>query len=145
MIPFTYERATDVPAAVDFLRDHDGAKLIAGGTNLLDLMKLQIETPKALVDINHIGLDEVARMVDDGRIRTTLTETLSTINAETLKKAHALLGDDPVFVANIDSIWIDRGDALADLVRRFDQGQGLEWEYLLLTATRRAEVPNISV
>ncbi|WP_438851319.1 N-acetylmuramate alpha-1-phosphate uridylyltransferase MurU [Brevundimonas nasdae] len=34
-----------------------------------------------------------------------------------LKKAHALLGDDPVFVANIDSVWIDRGDALGDLVR----------------------------
>ena len=38
-----------------------------------------------------------------------------------LKKAHALLGDDPVFVANIDSVWIDRGDvpgqSLADLVR----------------------------
>ena len=34
-----------------------------------------------------------------------------------LKKAHALLGDDPVFVANIDSVWVDRGDALADLVR----------------------------
>ena len=34
-----------------------------------------------------------------------------------LKKAHPLLGDDPVFVANIDSVWIDRGDALADLVR----------------------------
>ena len=34
-----------------------------------------------------------------------------------LRKAHALLGDDPVFVANIDSVWTDRGDALADLVR----------------------------
>jgi N-acetyl-alpha-D-muramate 1-phosphate uridylyltransferase len=34
-----------------------------------------------------------------------------------LKKAHALLGEEPVFVANIDSVWIDRGDALADLVR----------------------------
>ena len=34
-----------------------------------------------------------------------------------LKKARPLLGDDPVFVANIDSVWIDRGDALADLVR----------------------------
>ncbi|GAA0202931.1 MurNAc alpha-1-phosphate uridylyltransferase [Brevundimonas nasdae] len=37
-----------------------------------------------------------------------------------LKKAHALLGDDPVFVANIDSVWIDRGDALGDLVRLWD-------------------------
>lgn len=34
-----------------------------------------------------------------------------------LKKARPLLGDDPVFVANIDSVWIDRGEALADLVR----------------------------
>lgn len=37
-----------------------------------------------------------------------------------LKKARALLGDDPVFVANIDSVWIDRGDALGDLVRLWD-------------------------
>lgn len=34
-----------------------------------------------------------------------------------LKKARPLLGDDPVFVANIDSVWIDRGDALGDLAR----------------------------
>src|SRR3990167_5656085 len=34
-----------------------------------------------------------------------------------LKKAHPPLGDDPVFVANIDSVWIDRGDALTDLIR----------------------------
>ena len=34
-----------------------------------------------------------------------------------LKKARPLLGDTPVFVANIDSVWIDRGDALADLAR----------------------------
>ena len=47
MIPFTYERATDVPAAVDFLRDHDGAKLIAGGTNLVDHMKLGVADPPA--------------------------------------------------------------------------------------------------
>ena len=37
-----------------------------------------------------------------------------------LKKARPLLGDNPVFVANIDSVWIDRGDALADLIRLWD-------------------------
>ena len=37
-----------------------------------------------------------------------------------LKKARPLLGDAPVFVANIDSVWIDRGDALGDLVRLWD-------------------------
>jgi N-acetyl-alpha-D-muramate 1-phosphate uridylyltransferase len=37
-----------------------------------------------------------------------------------LKKARPLLCDDPVFVANIDSVWIDRGDALGDLIRLWD-------------------------
>lgn len=37
-----------------------------------------------------------------------------------LKTARPLLGDDPVFVANIDSVWIDRGDALGDLARLWD-------------------------
>ncbi|MDO1557856.1 nucleotidyltransferase family protein [Brevundimonas sp. 2R-24] len=37
-----------------------------------------------------------------------------------LKKARPLLGDEPVFVANIDSVWIDRGDALGDLIRMWD-------------------------
>jgi MurNAc alpha-1-phosphate uridylyltransferase len=37
-----------------------------------------------------------------------------------LKKARKLLGDDPVFVANIDSVWIDRGDALAELAELWD-------------------------
>ena len=38
---------------------HDGAKFIAGGTNLLDLMKLEIETPMHLIDVNHLGLDSI--------------------------------------------------------------------------------------
>ncbi|MFJ6025328.1 N-acetylmuramate alpha-1-phosphate uridylyltransferase MurU [Brevundimonas sp. NPDC092305] len=37
-----------------------------------------------------------------------------------LKKARPLLGDDPVYVANIDSVWIDRGDAIGDLSRLWD-------------------------
>ena len=40
------------------------ARVIAGGTNLLDLMKLQVETPDRLVDINHVGLDGVERDSD---------------------------------------------------------------------------------
>ena len=37
-----------------------------------------------------------------------------------LKAARALVGEDPIWVANIDSLWIDRGDALGDLVRLWD-------------------------
>src|SRR6202166_1436386 len=43
-----------------------GAKIIAGGTNLLDLMKLQVETPSALVDINSLSLDKIEDTADGG-------------------------------------------------------------------------------
>jgi xanthine dehydrogenase YagS FAD-binding subunit len=43
-----------------------GAGFIAGGTNLLDLMKLQIETPPHLVDVNALGLDQIAPTADGG-------------------------------------------------------------------------------
>ncbi|HYI81850.1 MAG TPA: xanthine dehydrogenase family protein subunit M, partial [Acetobacteraceae bacterium] len=43
-----------------------GAKFIAGGTNLLDLMKLQIEAPTHLIDVNGLGLDEIEPMLEGG-------------------------------------------------------------------------------
>jgi len=43
-----------------------GAKIIAGGTNLLDLMKLQVETPSALVDINALPYDKIEDTPDGG-------------------------------------------------------------------------------
>jgi xanthine dehydrogenase YagS FAD-binding subunit len=58
MKAFTYERA-DTPAAAAAAAARPGARMIAGGTNLLDLMKLQIETPTHLVDINRLGLDRI--------------------------------------------------------------------------------------
>jgi xanthine dehydrogenase YagS FAD-binding subunit len=43
-----------------------GARFIAGGTNLLDLMKLQVETPTHLIDVNHLGLDRIEKTADGG-------------------------------------------------------------------------------
>jgi xanthine dehydrogenase YagS FAD-binding subunit len=59
MRAFTYERASTPAAAAQAVAGKPGAKFIAGGTNLLDLMKLQIETPTHLVDVNRIGLDTI--------------------------------------------------------------------------------------
>ncbi len=59
MKPFSYERATSPAQAAAAIAARPGAKFIAGGTNLLDLMKLQIEAPAHLVDVNGIGLDTV--------------------------------------------------------------------------------------
>ncbi|VWX57482.1 putative oxidoreductase with FAD-binding domain [Burkholderiales bacterium 8X] len=65
MKAFSYERAgTPAQAAAAALKP--GAKLIAGGTNLLDLMKLQIETPAHLVDINRLGLDTIETLSNGG-------------------------------------------------------------------------------
>lgn len=66
MKPFTYERATSPAAAAAALARVDGAKAIAGGTNLLDLMKLQIETPTHLVDVNGLGLDRIEETPEGG-------------------------------------------------------------------------------
>jgi xanthine dehydrogenase YagS FAD-binding subunit len=75
MRPFTYERATS-PAAAAAAAVRPGAKFIAGGTNLLDLMKLEIETPTHLVDVNGLGLDRIAPTADGGvRIGALVTNT----------------------------------------------------------------------
>lgn len=54
-----------------------------------------------------------------------------------LKKAAPLLGQDPVFVANIDSVWIDRADALADLARLWDPDR---MDAALLLARREGSI-----
>jgi len=66
MIPFTYERVRAAPDAVAAAARRRDAKFIAGGTNLLDLMKLQIETPAHLIDVNGLGLDRIDATPDGG-------------------------------------------------------------------------------
>ena len=68
MKSFTYERATSVQQAVDAAASHPGSRFIAGGTNLLDLMKLEIETPQHLIDVNGLALDTITS-TEDGGIR----------------------------------------------------------------------------
>jgi len=65
MKAFTYQRA-DSAADAAAAAVKPGAKIIAGGTNLLDLMKLQVETPSALIDINRLPLDKIEDTPDGG-------------------------------------------------------------------------------
>ena len=57
MRAFTYQRAQSPAEAAALAARTPNAKFIAGGTNLLDLMKLEIETPAHLIDVNGVGLD----------------------------------------------------------------------------------------
>lgn len=68
MKAFSYERAATPEAAVAALARTPDARFIAGGTNLLDLMKLQVETPTHLIDLNGLGLDRI-EPTDEGGLR----------------------------------------------------------------------------
>jgi xanthine dehydrogenase YagS FAD-binding subunit len=66
MTPFTYERVSSPAAAAAAAIRTPQAKFIAGGTNLLDLMKLEIETPAHLIDVNGVGLNRIEATSDGG-------------------------------------------------------------------------------
>jgi xanthine dehydrogenase YagS FAD-binding subunit len=66
MKPFTYERARSPGEAAAAAAGRPGAKFIAGGTNLLDLMKLQIEAPTHLIDVNGLALDRIEATPEGG-------------------------------------------------------------------------------
>ncbi len=66
MKTFSYERAASPQAAAAAALARPGAKFIAGGTNLLDLMKLEVETPQHLIDITRLGLDTLEPTADGG-------------------------------------------------------------------------------
>jgi len=64
--PFAYERATSARDAAAKVARTPGAKFIAGGTNLLDLMKIQVETPAHLIDVNGLGFDRIEPTPEGG-------------------------------------------------------------------------------
>jgi xanthine dehydrogenase YagS FAD-binding subunit len=59
MISFQYERAQDVAGAIRQITGDPNAKLVAGGTNLIDLMKMDVERPTKIIDITRLPLKEV--------------------------------------------------------------------------------------
>jgi xanthine dehydrogenase YagS FAD-binding subunit len=66
MINFQYVRATDVADAVRQISADPGAKFIAGGTNLIDLMKEDVERPSRLIDISRLPLKSIEETPDKG-------------------------------------------------------------------------------
>ncbi|MFC4535794.1 FAD binding domain-containing protein [Sphaerisporangium dianthi] len=66
MRPFAYVRAGDVPAALQAIATEPGARFIGGGTNLVDLMRQDIERPATVVDITGLPLDRVEETRDGG-------------------------------------------------------------------------------
>src|SRR6187455_3553439 len=91
MRAFTYERASSVEAAAKSAASNPQARFIAGGTNLLDLMKLEIETPAHLIDVNGLALDKIEPTAEGGlRIGALVRNTDLAADAR-VRRDYALL------------------------------------------------------
>jgi xanthine dehydrogenase YagS FAD-binding subunit len=66
MKPFDYERAGDVSGAVTMLARAPHGAFLAGGTNLVDLMRLEVATPDLLVDVRRLTSDRIEELPDGG-------------------------------------------------------------------------------
>ena len=86
MRPFTYERASDAAAAVKSASEHPNAKFLAGGTNLLDLMKLEIETPAHLIDVARLPMAGIED-TPEGGLRIGAMATNSHVAADARVRA----------------------------------------------------------
>ncbi len=86
MKPFTYERPGDVATALALVAEIPGARFLAGGTNLVDLMKLQIEQPTHLVDVSRLPLAEIED-TPEGGLRLGAMTTNSQVAADARVRA----------------------------------------------------------
>src|SRR3954468_9801484 len=100
MKPFTYERPNSPAEAAVAAARVDGAKIVAGGTNLLDLMKLQIETPRHLIDVNHLGLDRIESAPEGGLRIGALVRNTDLAADQRVRRDYALLSRALVAGAN---------------------------------------------
>jgi len=91
MKPFTYERATTPAAAAQAAGRVNGARFIAGGTNLIDLMKLEVETPAHLIDVNGLGLDKIEAAEDGGLRIGSLVSNTQLAGDDRVKRDYAVL------------------------------------------------------
>ncbi len=91
MKSFTYERAVSPAAAASSAANVTGAKFIAGGTNLLDLMKLQIEAPTHLIDVNGLALDKIEPTPEGGLRIGALVRNTDLAADERVRRDYGLL------------------------------------------------------
>ncbi|GAB3900201.1 xanthine dehydrogenase family protein subunit M [Larkinella knui] len=91
MNSFSYARPSDIGTAVDELATHEGAKFIAGGTNLLDLMKENVEHPNRLVDINRLALSTIEDTEEGGLRLGALATNADTAYHSAVQSRYPLL------------------------------------------------------
>jgi xanthine dehydrogenase YagS FAD-binding subunit len=93
MTKFTYTEAYDAATAINEIQSGAHTKLIAGGTNLLDLMKINVETPNRLIDINHLPYNRIEDLPNGGLRLGAMVTNADTAYNELVRSRYPLLSD----------------------------------------------------
>jgi len=94
MNPFTYHRSGDARDAVAELSSHPRAKLLGGGTNLVDLMKMGVETPGEIIDINKLPLAQIEELPEGRGVRLgSLSRNSDVAEHPLIKKNYPVLSE----------------------------------------------------
>lgn len=91
MHPFEYHRETDAQAAIAAVAASRGAKFLAGGTNLVDLMKQQVERPAQLIDISRVDLAAIEELPDGGLRLGALAHNADTADHPLVRQRYPML------------------------------------------------------
>jgi xanthine dehydrogenase YagS FAD-binding subunit len=92
MKPFTYKRATEQSEAVREIAGSGNAKFLAGGTNLIDLMKMNVQQPDELIDINRLALKKIEQTPTGLRIGA-LTSNSEVANNNLVRANYPVLSE----------------------------------------------------
>jgi hypothetical protein len=88
MKPYRNERAVDTTGAVALLTEEPNAKFLPGGTNLVDLMKLEVATPEVLVDFRCLTSDHIVELPDGGVRRASPWRRPMMISSRPIRAGH---------------------------------------------------------
>src|SRR3954470_22041792 len=91
MHPFEYTRETDVSAALGAVAASSDVRFLAGGTTLIDLMKLNVETPSRVLDINRLPLDKVEATQEGGLKIGATVRNSDLANHATVQRDYSVL------------------------------------------------------
>lgn len=91
MTKFTYASVANVDSAIAEMDEHESPKFIAGGTNLLDLMKVNVEKPDHLIDITHLAYNQISETENGGLRLGSLVTNADTAWNELVEYRYPLL------------------------------------------------------
>ncbi|WP_354685500.1 xanthine dehydrogenase family protein subunit M [Cupriavidus necator] len=97
---FAYEKAADAQSALQLLARHHNARLLGGGTNLVDLMRENIEQPDALIDVSGLPLDRIEASADGGLVIGAAMKNTAVALDRVVRERYPLLAQAILFGAS---------------------------------------------